>query len=191
VVHDTIMLREHEKTMYLLFRSNELTIEEPEHAARLIQQFVRYYFSKKRGDHIMVQNMLAWSAQQEVDNFRRSRLLIREAAFRFRESSAFLEAQALAGLKKSASMAATLAAGGATPTSESPRNEQHNRSMASLDSGNAATPRANMFDASLAGSSGHIHHSAADEARLASIEQRVAKLSGLLSQLNTLPPSQQ
>ncbi|CUG05879.1 ion transporter, putative [Bodo saltans] len=192
VVHDTIMLREHERTMYLLFRSNELTIEEPDHAARLIQQFVRYYFSKKRGDHILVQNMLAWSAQQEVDNFRRCRLLIREAAFRFHESSEYLEAQALAGLKKSASTAASLASGVATsPTSATPRYDQrNNRSIASLDSGStpAATPRASFESASVADSSGYIHHSAADEARLASIEQRVAKLSGLLSQLSTMPP---
>lgn len=87
LTHDTLLLKEHELNLYLLFRSNQLRSKLSEQAARVIQACWRLHASRKRRSHFGQRNYLAWHVASEMNVMREHRELMRDAARRFRDST--------------------------------------------------------------------------------------------------------
>lgn len=133
LTHDTLALKEHERNLYLLFRSNELGISLKDQAARTIQRSWRWYAAKKRGAFVLTLNWLAWRLLQEATAFRKSRDTLREAARKFRESVAKADemAEVVKGQKKAergfilSPAPVTAASAAPVPSSVSARQDLH------------------------------------------------------------------
>ena len=85
LTHNTLTLKEHERSLYLLFKVNDLSKTVKSESARTIQSIWRLHKAKKLSDLSIVQGYYAWNLVQQLNASRESKELIREAATKFRE----------------------------------------------------------------------------------------------------------